>query len=45
MTTEDVGPVAVNASRDGLEARVPEVVGAIREMATVADVVDALLQR
>lgn len=42
---EDVSPLAINASRDGLEARVAEVVASIRRLTTLADAVDVFLQR
>lgn len=45
MMMEDVSTLAINASRDGLEGRVAEVVRAIRTMATLADAVEALLRR
>ena len=45
MIMEDVSPLAIDASRDGLEARVTEVVGAIRGMAKLADAVEVLLAR
>lgn len=45
MIMEDVSPLAINASRDGLEIRVAEVVRAIRTMMPLADAVEVLLQR
>jgi hypothetical protein len=45
MIMEDVTPLAINASRNGLEDRVAEVVNAIRMMAPLADSLEALLLR
>ena len=45
MIMEDVCPLAIDASRTGLEARVAEVVRAIRTIAPLADAVEMLLQR
>ena len=43
MMMEDVCPVALDASRDGLEERVSDIRGEIRAMATIADAAEALL--
>ena len=45
MIMEDVSPLAINASRDGLETRVAEVVSAIRTMSALARAADLLVQR
>ena len=45
MIMEDVAPLAIDASRDGLEGRVAEVVRTIRPMTKLADVVEGLLQQ
>lgn len=45
MIMEDVSPLAIDASRDGLESRVAEVVRAIRTIGPLADAVEVLLQR
>ena len=44
MMMEDVCPVALNASREGLEERVTELAPAIRVMVTLADAAEAMLQ-
>lgn len=43
MMMEDVCPVALDASRDGLEKRVSGIRGEIRAMATIADAAESLL--
>ena len=43
MMMEDVCPVALDASREGLEERVADLRGAIRVMATIADAAEAML--
>ncbi|MFL6720313.1 MAG: hypothetical protein ACJ8FT_00715 [Sphingomonas sp.] len=45
MIMEDVSPVALNASRNGVEARVVEVAGAIRVMSPLAYAAEVLLQK
>lgn len=44
MMMEDVCPVALDASREGLEERVADLRNAIRVMATIADAAEAMLQ-
>jgi hypothetical protein len=41
---EDVSPVALNATRDGLEARVAEVAFASRTITSLVDAAEMLLQ-
>lgn len=43
MMMEDVAPLALDASHDGIEQRVAELAGAIRVIATVAGATEALL--
>ena len=45
MIMEDVSPLAFNASREGLEARVAEVLGAVRTITALANAVQVLLPR
>jgi hypothetical protein len=45
MIMEDVSPLAIAATSDGLAARAEEVVRAIRTLAALAHAVEALLQR
>jgi hypothetical protein len=45
MIMEDVSPLALNASGDGLEARVAEVAGAILTLEALAHAAKRLLQR
>jgi hypothetical protein len=45
MIMEDISPLALNASGDGLEAQVAEVAGAIRTLAALAHTSELLLQR
>lgn len=45
MMMEDTSPLALNASRDGLEARVAEIVDAIRIMTPLADAAHMLLSQ
>ena len=45
MMMEDVTPIALDASRDGLEQRVTELVRATRAMAAIAISAEALLGR
>ena len=40
---EDVSPLALDASREGLARRVSDVAGATRAMATIAAAAEALL--
>jgi hypothetical protein len=40
MIMEDVNPLAIDASRDGLEGRVAEILAAIRKMTPLADAVE-----
>ena len=44
MMMEDVCPVALDASREGLEERVADLRRAIRAMMTIADAAEAMLQ-
>ena len=44
MMMEDVSPLALKASRDGLEVRITHLVGAIRTMTPLADAIEALLE-
>ena len=44
MMMEDVSPIALDASREGLEERVAYLRGAIRVMAKIADAADAMLK-
>lgn len=44
MIMEDACPLALDASRDGLEARVAEVVCAIRTVASLVGAVEVLLR-
>jgi hypothetical protein len=45
MIMEDVSPLVLDTSRDGLETRVVEVAGAIRIMTQLADAAEVLLQQ
>lgn len=45
MIMEDVSPLAIDASRDGLAPRAARVVGAIRRMRPLADAVEVLLRK
>src|SRR5258708_1637923 len=45
MIMEDVSPLAIDASRNGLEARVAEIIRAIRLMAVIAGAAEALLKQ
>ncbi|HUE80379.1 MAG TPA: hypothetical protein VMN38_12220 [Sphingomicrobium sp.] len=45
MIMENMIPLAIDASRDGLKGRVAEVVRATRTMAALADAVEALLEQ
>ena len=42
---EDVSPLALDASREGLERRVVEIANAARAMATIADAAQELIGR
>lgn len=44
MMMEDVSPMALEASREGLEERVADLQGAIRVMSAIADAAEATLQ-
>lgn len=44
MMMEDLSPRALDASREGLEQRVVEIVAATQTMVTVADAAQALLR-
>ena len=45
MIMEDVSPLALHASREGLETRVVEIASAGRAMATIADAAHELIGR
>jgi hypothetical protein len=45
MMMEDVSPLAIDASSDGLKRRIAEVVRATRTIAVLVDAVDALLKQ
>ena len=45
MMMEDVSPLALDASREGLKKRVAHLARAVRAIAKVADATDALLGR
>lgn len=45
MIMEDVSPLAIDPSSDGLKGRVAEVVRATRAMAALVDAVEALLEQ
>ena len=45
MIMEDVSPLALDASREGLERRVVEIANAARAMATIADAAQELIGR
>jgi hypothetical protein len=45
MIMEDVGPLALNASREGLRARVAEIAVEIRAITAISNAAEALLQR
>ncbi len=45
MIMEDVSPLALDASREGLERRVVEIANAARAMATIADAAHELIGR
>jgi hypothetical protein len=45
MMMEDVTPLAIAASRDGLETRVAEVASALRKMTTLANAMEVLSDR
>ena len=44
MIMEDVGPLALVASSDGLEDRVDEIAGAIRTLVAIAHAAQVLLE-
>lgn len=44
MLMEDVCPLALDASPDGLEARVDEIVRCVRAMVALADAAKALME-
>ena len=44
MIMEDACPLALDASRDGLEARVADLVRSIRATAALADAIEVLLR-
>ena len=45
MMMEDVSPLALDASHEGLEKRVADLASIVQSMATVADAAKALLGR
>lgn len=45
MMMEDVGPIALDASREGLEQRVAVIACATRNMATIAAASESLLEQ
>lgn len=45
MMMEDANPLALDASREGLNERVADLASAARAIATVADAAEALLGR
>ena len=44
MSMEDIIPVALDASRDGLEARVGEIARCVHAMGALADAAKALIE-
>jgi hypothetical protein len=45
MIMEDVSPLAIDASSNGLKGRIAEVAPATRSMAVLADAAEALLKQ